>query len=466
MILQTTREQVSCYLSTPSSSAKPPLGIEIHRSSNMGKAIDHFPIPLDGQTKRSSANSMQSVVAASFGEVLTFQRENATNLVVVGSIWSMISVGRPVCVANIQTKQAGLKRSGPRLQITTPHSSMWLDAGEEIQIVREGEEQSTVRTSMSDLWSWTSSNFKPHASQQDERELPAILDNNYSIAFPSTFATNSQHLDSLEPLGPPSMAVQLASTSPYIRMSPMETRTAVPVSSPRQSGHRLSSTNDGLIRRNVRLDDRKAIGNIMEKSLAQCPQSVLKPILKAAIKFIEPDKQKKWPYVLSDDRTKIGRITKHRREQGEGGLSQPPWWPDLRHREPDHLHKHECVSLGVALLWYIIENEAFNKKHREDAALIFWRDQVHRMLPTWVETCVSTSGRDLKGEHKLKFEAKRPERQKKADIWKNGIIQLFVLVMRCSDVAWDRRGKYHKSSVIYIVLIASRCYRSSARRVP
>jgi hypothetical protein len=343
-------------------------------------------------------------------------------------------------VANILAQQAGLKRSGPRLQITTPHSSIWLDAGEEIQIAREGEEQSTIRTSMSDLWSWTSSNFKPQTIERDDREVPAKLDSNYSVVFPRTFATNSQFLDSINSLGPLSMAVQPASHSSYVSVSPMETRVAVPVSSPRQPDHHPSSHNDGLIQRNIRLNDRKAIDNIMEKSLAQCPQSVLKPILKAAIKFIEPDKQKKWPYVLSDDRTKLGRITKHRREQGEGGLSQPPWWPDLRHREPDHLHKHECVSLGVALLWYIIENEAFNKKHREDAAMIFWRDQVHRMLPTWVETCVTTSGRDLKGEHKLKFDAKRPERQKKAAIWNNGIIQLFVIVMRCSDVTWDRRG--------------------------
>jgi hypothetical protein len=431
----------------------------------MGKALDHFPTPLDGQKKNPPAPDAQSIEAA-IGEVPALQRENVTNSV-VSSILSLISNGGLLYVTNTSAEQAGLKLPGPRLQITTPHSSIWLDAGEEIQIAREGEEQSTVRTSMSDLWSWTSSNFKPQTFQRDEREVPAISDTIYPVAFPRprTFATNAQFLDSINSLVPPSVAVQPVNNSSYFSILPVETRTAVPVTSPRQQDYHSSSKNGGLVQKNVRLDDRKAIENIMEKSLAQCPQSVLKPILKAAIKFIEPDKQKKWPYVLSDDRTKIGRITKHRREQGEGGLSQPPWWPDLRHREPDHLHKHECVSLGVALLWFIVENEAFNKKHREDAAMIFWRDQIHRMLPSWVETCVTTSGRDLKGEHKLKFDAKRPERQKKADIWRNGIIQLFILVMRCSDVTWDRRGKSHKFIVFLFVLTITRCCRSGAHRI-
>lgn len=197
------------------------------------------------------------------------------------------------------------------------------------------------------------------------------------------------------------------------------------------------------IRKSIRLNNREEIKDLIKSTLNACPQNVLKPILKTAVKFIEPEKQRKWPYVLSEDPVKQTKTIKHRRAVGVDGKLQPPWWPtDIRHREPDHLYKQECVDLGIGLLCYMIDNKGLNHKHGDEAIKKYWKLQVKQLLPALMDSCVSSIGKDTSTDANKRFEARRGERQRKADLWHHGIIQLFQVLFLLSDVKHDRIGRF------------------------
>jgi hypothetical protein len=283
-------------------------------------------------------------------------------------------------------------------------------------------------------------------------EVPSILGNpihntfGFAPADPQCFTSPVQR----PPKDSFHASVQRMEDSVHGSETPLDIETSHgrSIESPLQSSQKLVKPKVGMIQKTIKLDDEPAIDNFLSSSFSSAPQNVLKPILKALIKSIEPDKQKKWPYVLSSDRVKPGRATKHRRQIGEGGLKQPPWWPkDVRHREPDHLYKHECIALGVGLMWYIIEDKDFHKKYREGAVRKFRREEVDRLLPSWMDNCINSSSKEMSEEQRRKFNAKKPDREKKAEIWRHSIKQLFQVAQYVSDVKFDIAGRLFVCSV-------------------
>jgi hypothetical protein len=90
-------------------------------------------------------------------------------------------------------------------------------------------------------------------------------------------------------------------------------------------------------------------------------QKELKEFLKAIIKVIEPNKQKRWPYYLGESaEKKAANPSKKRKECGDLALMQPPWWPEsVAFKEPDHQRRDENIELCVKIMkWLMMEHEA------------------------------------------------------------------------------------------------------------
>ncbi len=83
-------------------------------------------------------------------------------------------------------------------------------------------------------------------------------------------------------------------------------------------------------KKSIEICDSQAIWDLYDERFRNLQQSACKIIAKAWIKLIEPRKQSNHPYTGSDAKA-------------------PEWWPKpwgptkegkVRHKEPDHLHKH------------------------------------------------------------------------------------------------------------------------------
>jgi|SRR3569833_1184438 len=81
-------------------------------------------------------------------------------------------------------------------------------------------------------------------------------------------------------------------------------------------------------KKSIQIGDDKAVWDIYDQRFRNLQQSACKLIAKAWVKLIEPKKQSNYPYT---------------------GDKIPDWWPKpwgsgkaelVRHKEPDHLHKH------------------------------------------------------------------------------------------------------------------------------
>jgi hypothetical protein len=94
--------------------------------------------------------------------------------------------------------------------------------------------------------------------------------------------------------------------------------------------------------------DASKLEQFYKQTFVLLQQATMKVMLKTWIKFIEPDKQKKWPYCLSIER-RLKNGVRHR--GGLDGRVQPPWWPNtIKHIEPDHLGKEGCHKLALVII--------------------------------------------------------------------------------------------------------------------
>ncbi|KAF2669153.1 hypothetical protein BT63DRAFT_251351 [Microthyrium microscopicum] len=206
------------------------------------------------------------------------------------------------------------------------------------------------------------------------------------------------------------------------------------------------------IRRSIRLDDKDGLNQFFFESFQRMPQNVVKPLLKISIKFIEPNKQKKWPYVNSDEEERK-KGSKRRRAVGEGGMQEPPWWPKaIRHKEPDHLHKDECQQLGAHLLWFVLEDEGLKVKHQTTAMEKLTSEIVH-IIPTLENDVVYANSKDL-GDEQIQ------KRRESAQAWKEALKQLCVVCNKIQDALNDYTDLTDK---VHITL-QSKCVRVGGRR--
>lgn len=95
-----------------------------------------------------------------------------------------------------------------------------------------------------------------------------------------------------------------------------------------------------VAKRGLRIGDEEEVAKFYDQRFRSCQQSACKVIAKAWIKLIAPKKQTNHPYTGKDEKA-------------------PDWWPKpwgttreekIRHKEPDHLHKHGTFSLTFGLL--------------------------------------------------------------------------------------------------------------------
>jgi len=81
------------------------------------------------------------------------------------------------------------------------------------------------------------------------------------------------------------------------------------------------------------LKDAKSLRQYYEKVFDNLQQVNCRILAKAYVKFVEPQKQVKYPY---NGRKAVAGVI----QQLSPEESKPPWWPSqVRHREPDHLLK-------------------------------------------------------------------------------------------------------------------------------
>jgi hypothetical protein len=83
----------------------------------------------------------------------------------------------------------------------------------------------------------------------------------------------------------------------------------------------------------VSLGNASLLRRYYEKVFDNLQQTNCRILAKVYVRLVEPRKQVKYPY---NGRKTVSGITK----QWSPDETKPPWWPsEVRHREPDHLHK-------------------------------------------------------------------------------------------------------------------------------
>ncbi|MCJ1476859.1 hypothetical protein MMC13_005528 [Lambiella insularis] len=95
----------------------------------------------------------------------------------------------------------------------------------------------------------------------------------------------------------------------------------------------------------IRVTDEATLEKFYTTRFIQMQQIPCKIVNKAWIKVVEPKKQARHPYNGGSLASTIGRT-------GDGELTKPSWWPldGCRHREPDHIQKHERLKLLLHIL--------------------------------------------------------------------------------------------------------------------
>ncbi|KAL5347677.1 hypothetical protein ACLOAV_007086 [Pseudogymnoascus australis] len=94
----------------------------------------------------------------------------------------------------------------------------------------------------------------------------------------------------------------------------------------------------------ITIGDDAARDDVYLQCLKDIQQNGCKVIGKAWVKLLEPKKQSTYPYT-------------------KGAQKRPPWWPavtgrnNIRHKEPDHLHKRERIILLMHILGLIVSQD-------------------------------------------------------------------------------------------------------------
>ncbi|KAL5351007.1 hypothetical protein ACLOAV_004581 [Pseudogymnoascus australis] len=114
-------------------------------------------------------------------------------------------------------------------------------------------------------------------------------------------------------------------------------------------------------------DDRN---NFYHKCFQDMLQSGCKVMGKAWVKLLEPRKQSTYPYTKGEEK-------------------RPPWWPattgpnQIRHKEPDHLHKRERIILLIHILSLIVSQDPNSpaRKNKIDVAKL--KRVTNRAMASW-----------------------------------------------------------------------------------
>jgi hypothetical protein len=123
-----------------------------------------------------------------------------------------------------------------------------------------------------------------------------------------------------------------------------------PIDHPALSKHGLKS-------RNIQVTDEDEVKQFYEDIMEEILHYPIKAFLKSWIKVIEPNKQRRWPYVNSDPQKRPKSV-----KPTPDGNMEPPWWPEnVMHKEPDHLNKLGCRALVVHLITLVQTDTSFHK---------------------------------------------------------------------------------------------------------
>ncbi|KAJ6012319.1 hypothetical protein N7522_002674, partial [Penicillium canescens] len=94
----------------------------------------------------------------------------------------------------------------------------------------------------------------------------------------------------------------------------------------------------------ISIRDRDMLQKYYEKAFENLQQRNCRVLAKAYVKLVEPRKQVNYPY---NGRKVVAGTC----QQFDPEMSKPPWWPSgVRHREPDHILKHERIKLLTHIL--------------------------------------------------------------------------------------------------------------------
>ncbi|KAJ5753680.1 uncharacterized protein N7511_007833 [Penicillium nucicola] len=94
----------------------------------------------------------------------------------------------------------------------------------------------------------------------------------------------------------------------------------------------------------ISLGNANFIRRYYEKVFENLQQTNCRILAKVYVRLVEPRKQVRFPY---NGRKNVAGVT----HQWSPEETKPPWWPlEVRHREPDHLHKAERIELLVHIL--------------------------------------------------------------------------------------------------------------------
>lgn len=163
---------------------------------------------------------------------------------------------------------------------------------------------------------------------RQHRRPPTEADMQYDLEADSPNSLELDDEDNLDDMMPPK---NQAAVSPLVLRD--RNRVDAPVSQRKTS--KKSNASDRAPVPNtstITLATREAVDEFLEAKFGQIQQNCCKTVAKAWIKVIEPKKQNKFPY-------------------NKGESAKPEWWPsDVRHKEPDHLMKHERLKLLMTIL--------------------------------------------------------------------------------------------------------------------
>ncbi|KAJ5355986.1 hypothetical protein N7517_010595 [Penicillium concentricum] len=107
--------------------------------------------------------------------------------------------------------------------------------------------------------------------------------------------------------------------------------------------------------------DRNFLRKYYAKAFENLQQTNCRALAKAYVKLVEPRKQVFFPY---NGRAVVAGVIR----QLDPEATKPPWWPPgVRHREPDHLLKHERIRLLVHILCELHTSHGITTKKLREA---------------------------------------------------------------------------------------------------
>ncbi|KFY30587.1 hypothetical protein V493_01814 [Pseudogymnoascus sp. VKM F-4281 (FW-2241)] len=133
---------------------------------------------------------------------------------------------------------------------------------------------------------------------------------------------------------------------------------------------RVVPTVPTLPTRTITIGDDAARDEVYRQCLKNIQQNGCKIIGKAWVKLLEPKKQSTYPYT-------------------KGAQKRPPWWPavtgpnNIRHKEPDHLHKRERIILLMHIIGLIVSQERNSPAQQRKVDVAKLEEVTREAMATW-----------------------------------------------------------------------------------